>query len=130
MTSKGAMRDLVLALAAVAIAGLLALVVYQNYLRFHRPQLTTTWQAVTLVDGSVYYGRIAHLGSDHPVLRDAFSIRTDGNPAAPARRILRGRDGPHGADHMIFPASSILHVEPIGPDSEVGRLIEAQVARR
>lgn len=126
------MRDLVLTLAALAIAGLLALVVYQNYVRYHRPQITTTWQAVTLVNGSVYYGRIAHLGSDHPVLRDAFTVRTeaDAQTQRPRAVLVRRRDGPHGADHMIFPATAIASVEPVQPDSEIGRLIEAAGLRR
>jgi len=126
------MKDLVLALSALAIAALLALVVFQNYQRQHKPQITTTFQRVTLVNGEVHYGRIAHLGTDHPVLRDAFSLRSDPDPqGGPPRQVLvLRRDGATGADHLILPASSILFVEPVQPDSAIGRLIEQHKLRR
>ena len=118
------MRDIFLAMCGLAIVALLAMNVYQNYQRFHQPLLTTTYQAVTLRTGDVLYGRIDRLGSDHPVLRDAFSIRTEIDPPTQrTRRVLvRRKDGPTGADHVIMPAAAIMVVEPVQPDSIIGRL--------
>lgn len=120
-----AIKDLALACGAIAIALLLAVVVYQDYRRHHEPLLTTTHQAVTLVNGEVHYGRIAHLGTDNPVLRDAFSVRTEADPQTgqPRQVIVPRVDGATGADHLILPAASILAVEPVQPDSPIGRLI-------
>jgi hypothetical protein len=118
------MREIVIAACGVAIVALLAAISYQNYRRFHTPLLTTSFQAVTLVNGDVLYGRIDHLGTDHPVLRDAFSV-SGGEPgrSSTARALVKRKDGPTGADHLIMPAGAILHVEPVRPDSEIGRLI-------
>lgn len=126
------MRELILAGIGLAVVALLAIIVQQNYTRFHKPQITTRYQAVTLVDGSVFYGRIAHLGSDHPVLRDAMTIDEQPDPQTqqPQRTLKRLRDDLRGGDHLIFPATSILHVEPVQPDSAIGRLIEMAATSR
>jgi hypothetical protein len=126
------MKDLALAASALAIAVLLALAVFQNYQRQHKPQITTPYQRVTLVNGEVHYGRIAHLGTDHPVLRDAFSVRTEPDPQTgqPRQVLVPRRDGATGADHLIMPATSILTVEPVQPDSAIGRLIGQHKPRR
>ena len=125
------MRDAVLALVGIAIVALLALGAFQNYRRFHKPQLTTSYQAVTFVNGQTHFGRIDHLGSDHPVLRDAFSLRTEIDPATgkSTYRLLKRKEEINGADHMIVPAASIVFIEPVRPDSIVGRLIEQSEAR-
>jgi hypothetical protein len=119
------MKELLVGGLGLALVALLGVVVHQNYFRFHKPQITTRYQAVTLIGGEVVYGRIAHLGSDHPVVRDAFSIRTEADPAGgPPREVLvRRRDGGTGADHVIVPATSIVSVEPVQPGSRIGRLI-------
>jgi hypothetical protein len=87
---------------------------------------TSTYQAVTLLNGEVLYGRIDHLGSDHPVLRDAFVVRSeaDAQSKAAGQSIVRRRDGPTGADHIILSATAIASVEPIAADSTLGRLMK------
>ena len=120
------MRDVFLGLLGLGVIVLLAATFYQNYRRFHTPLITTPYQAVTLENGSVYYGRIDHLGSDHPVLRDAFVIRTEQDAQTRETRytLVRRRDEINGADHMIIPATSIAFVEPVAPNSVAGKLIE------
>jgi len=44
--------------------------------------------------------------------------------------LVKRRDGLTGADHLIIPASAITFVEPVRPDSIVGRLIEQQERQR
>jgi hypothetical protein len=34
------------------------------------------------------------------------------------------KDEMNGADHIIFPVTSIAFVEPVRPDSTIGKLIE------
>jgi hypothetical protein len=120
-----------LALLALLAIVLLAAQLYLDQRRFHRPLLTTPYQRVTLQDGSVYYGRIDHLGTDHPVLRDAMTIRQEKGvtPAEPQYVLTRRKDEPHGADHIIFPAVSIVFVEPVRPDSPIGQVIAASEKR-
>ena len=120
------MRQAVLVVGGCAVVAMLAATVYQDYRRFHRPLLTTPYQAVMLTNGTVFYGRIDHLGSDHPVLRDAFSVRQELDSQTQKQRyvLVRRADGPNGGDHMIFPVTSIVFVEPVRVDSTVGSLIE------
>jgi hypothetical protein len=120
------MRDAVLAVLGLAIVALLGAIVYQNHHRFHKPLITTPYQAVVLENGNVFYGRIDHLGSDHPVLRDAFSIRRELDPETQQPRyvLVKRKDEVNGADHLIFPVTAIAFIEPVRPDSPIGKLIE------
>lgn len=112
-------------LLGLAVVVLLAIVVQQNHRRFHKPLLTTPYQCVTLVNGSVFYGRIDHLGTDYPVLRDAFRVLVEPDPQTrqPRYVLVKRKTEANGADHMIFPAAAIVFVEPVRPDSAVGRVI-------
>ena len=78
------------------------------------------------MNGTVLYGRIDHLGSDHPVLRDVFSVRLEADPQTQKQQymLVKRKDGVNGADHVILPVTSILFVEPVQPDSTTGKLIE------
>jgi hypothetical protein len=80
---------------------------------------------VTLTNGSVFYGQIRHLGTDHPVLHDAFSVHEEVDAQAQRSRyvLVKRKDGLTGADHLIFPATAIASIEPVRPDSTIGRLI-------
>ena len=123
------MRQAVLVVIAVGIVGIvvmLAVSVYQNHRRFHRPLRTTPYQAVMLTNGTVLYGCIDHLGSDHPVLRDVFSVRQEPDSQTQMQQyvLVKRKDGVNGADHMIFPVTSIVFIEPVQLDSTIGKLIE------
>jgi hypothetical protein len=126
------MRNLIFASIGLVLVALLAANSYQNYRRFHRPLLTTQYQAVTLQDGRVFYGRIDHLGSDYPVLWGAFTLRkkSGADNQEPQYSLVRRQDEINGADHMIFPATAIAYVEPVKPDSIVGRLLALSGAPR
>jgi hypothetical protein len=119
------MRDGALFVLGLAIVALLVAIAYQNQRRFHTPLLTTPYQAVVLQNGSVFYGRVDHLGTDHPVVRDAFTVRAEIDPQTgrPRHVVVKRRDDIHGADHLIVPAGAIAFVEPVRPDSTIGRLI-------
>lgn len=120
------MRVAILSICGIAIVALLAMVVYQNHRRFHIPLITTRYQAVTLINGDVFYGRIDHLGTDHPVLRDAFTVRREPDPQTQQSRytLVKRKDEINGGDHLIFVASAIAFVEPVRSDSTVAKLIE------
>ena len=82
------MRDVVLVVSAFAVVAMLAVITYQNHRRFQRPMLTTAYQAVTLANEAVFHGRLDHPGSDHSVLRHAFSIRTELDPRTQRQRYM------------------------------------------
>jgi hypothetical protein len=126
------MRQFILETCLFAILALLVVIAYQNFRRFHQPLTTTEYQAVMLTNGNVFYGRIDHLGSDYPVLRDVFRVRQDVRSATPrpGYMLVRRKDDITGADHMIIPASAIAYIEPVAGDSTVGRLIGQASASR
>jgi hypothetical protein len=119
------MKETAFAVVGLAIVVLLVASVYQNYRRFHKPLITTPYQAVVLENGSVFYGRIDHLGTDFPVLRDAFTVQNEPDPITQQPRyvLVKRKDGVNGADHMIFAATAIAFVEPVMPESTIGKLI-------
>ena len=98
-------EDAVLVVLSIGITGLLAATVYQNYQKFHKPLLTTHYQAVTLENGNTFYGRIDHLGSDHPVLRNVFTVRAEIDAQTQQSRyvLVKRKDEINGADHKILP---------------------------
>ena len=126
------MKETAVAMIGLAIILLLAASMYQNYGRFHKPQITTTYQAVTLENGSVFYGRIDHLGTDYPILRDAFTVHRefDSITRQPRYVLLKRKDDVNGADHMILPATSIAFVEPVRSDSTIGKLIAQAISEK
>ncbi len=119
------MKETTILVVGLAIVVLLAADVYQNYRRFHKPLITAPYQAVVLENGSVFYGRIDHLGTDYPVLRDAFTVQSEPDPSTQRPRyvLVKRSNGVNGADHMIFAATAIAFVEPVTPESTIGKLI-------
>lgn len=114
-------------LGTLVLAGLLLTLVlvqaagfYMDYRTRHRPLLSTAFQSVTLSNGEVYYGRLHHFGTDHPVLRMAFRV-DPGSDGTPQLRWLR--DEREGADHLIFPRDAIVHVRPVRSESALGRVL-------
>ncbi len=73
----------------------------------------------------MFCGRIDHLGTDYPVLRDAFTVRCVLDPDAqqPCYVMANRQDDVNDADQMIFQAASIAFVERMQPDSTIGKLI-------
>lgn len=126
-----ALKDIAFMIIGVMLVVVIGANVYLSSRLFHKPMLTTTYQAVTLVNGDVLYGRIDHLGTDHPVLRDAFKIQMEGGAEGQAVRysIVEKKLQLNGADHVIFPASAILSVEPVNPDSAIGKLVTSRKHR-
>ena len=113
---------------AVLLVVLLAVVAYFGLRQSPGPVLDTPYQAVQLDTGQVYFGRLEGAGTDHPVLRDVFYVQKAMNQESQqVSNILvrRGKEW-HGPDHMILNARHIVLIEPVGPDSQVARLIAEQ----
>lgn len=90
------------------------------------PDLSTPYQAVVLTNGQVYFGKLDKLGPSYPTLRDVFYIQSHQNPETKQvsnTLVKRGREM-HGPDHMILNAQHILFIEPVRPDSQLGKLID------
>ncbi len=85
----------------------------------------TTYQAVLLVNGAVYYGKLQGYGTHHPTMTDVFYImsRTDPNTKQVSNVLVKRGKELHGPDKMYLNPNQIVFVEPVGNDSKVAQLI-------
>jgi hypothetical protein len=92
------------------------------------PRFTTTFQAVLLDNGQVYYGKLSRLGTSFPEMTDVYYVvNTQDAQTKQVKHVLvkRGKE-PHAPTETFFEARHIIMIEPVGPTSEVARDI-AQV---
>jgi hypothetical protein len=93
----------------------------------HRAEqaFSTTYQAVLLNNGAVYYGKLTGYGTKSPMLTDAYYIFSKTDPTTKQVNNLlvkRGKE-PHAPDRMYLNPTSIVMVEPVGEQSKVSQLI-------
>ena len=115
----------VLVVGLIVGAGVMALITHRNAAA---PSFTTSYQAVLLDTGQVYYGKIAGLGSNYPVLREVYYIQSTTDPQTKQVTnvlIRRGKEW-HGPEFTVLNARHIALIEPIGPGSKVAQLISEQ----
>jgi len=85
----------------------------------------TPYQAVLLINNSVYFGKLSGYGTPNPVLTDVFYILSQTDPQTKQVKnvlVKRGKEL-HGPDRMYLSPTSIVFVEPVGTDSKVAQLI-------
>jgi hypothetical protein len=98
--------------------------------RGHRqrgPEITTPYAAVLLDNGNLYYGKLVNAGSSFPELTDVYYIQSQVNQetkAVTSVLVRRGNEW-HGPDRMFLNARHIVLIEPVGTNSKVAQLIEA-----
>jgi len=86
---------------------------------------STPYQAVVLINNSVYYGKLSGWGTSTPVLTDVFYIisKTDPDTKKVSNVLVKRGKELHGPDRMYLNGSQIIFVEPVGSDSKVAQLI-------
>jgi hypothetical protein len=98
--------------------------------RGHRqrgPEITTPYAAVLLDNGNLYYGKLVNAGSSFPELTDVYYIQSQVNQetkAVTSVLVRRGNEW-HGPDRMFLNDRHIVLIEPVGTNSKVAQLIEA-----
>jgi hypothetical protein len=108
-------------LAVVIVAGL----VYWFSRDRQLASKTQGYQAVLLDNNQVYFGKVADLGSDYPVLTDVFYIQTTVNQETKQQNnilLKRGKEW-HAPDKMVLNARHIIMIEPVTAGSTVAKLI-------
>jgi hypothetical protein len=83
------------------------------------------YSAVLLDNNSVYFGKMADLGTDYPVLTNVFYIQTTVNPETKQQSnilVKRGKEW-HAPDKMVLNARHIIMIEPVTEGSTVAKLI-------
>jgi small nuclear ribonucleoprotein (snRNP)-like protein len=86
---------------------------------------STTYQAVLLSNGAVYYGKLSGFGTRNPSLTDVFYIvsKTDPTTKQVTNVLVKRGKELHQPDRMYLNGSQIVFVEPVGQDSKVAQLI-------
>jgi hypothetical protein len=88
--------------------------------------LKSEYQAVFLINGQTFIGKLTGAGTDYPMLSDVFYIQSAVNPETKAVTnvlVKRGKEL-HGPQFMYINAKNILIIEPVSPDSQVAKLIK------
>lgn len=123
--------QLVWIFAGVLVAALAGLHIFLA-LREFSVQFATPYQAVLLINGSVYFGHLQDYGTAHPVLVDVYYVVSQVDPATKQvsnSLIKRGKEL-HGPDRMYLNPDQIVFVEPVGANSKVAQLIAEQEAQK
>jgi hypothetical protein len=83
------------------------------------------YNAVLLDNNSVYFGKVADLGTDYPVLTDVFYIQSAVDQETKKQSnilVKRGKEW-HAPDKMVLNARHIIMIEPVTDGSTVAKLI-------
>ncbi|NGZ88588.1 hypothetical protein [Duganella aceris] len=94
------------------------------------PRLDTPYQAVALMNGQMFFGKMEEGGSDYVTLRDVFYIQGRQNPetrAVTSVLVKRGGEA-HNPDRMQINRQQVLLIEPVKTDSQIAKLIAEQNA--
>lgn len=85
------------------------------------------YSAVLLDNNQVYFGKLDKAGSAYPVLTDVYYVQSQVNQETKAvtNVLVRRGNELHGPDRMFLNSHHILFIEPVGPNSKVAQLIEA-----
>lgn len=89
------------------------------------PSFNTPYQAVLLDNGQVYYGKLSRLGTEFPEMTDVYYIVNTQDPQTKTVKhvlVKRGKEL-HAPTETFFNARHIVMIEPVGPGSEVAKLI-------
>lgn len=84
------------------------------------------YQAVFLINGQTFIGKLEGGGSDYPKLTEVFYIQSGVNPETKQVTnvlVKRGKEW-HAPDFMYINGKNILVIEPVAPDSQVAKLIK------
>jgi hypothetical protein len=121
-----AARIMALALAVAALA--LCVLAWQAARHGAVPDTGSAYQAVALANGQVYFGRLEPAAEGYLALRDVFYVQTRQNPdtRAVANVLVKRGSEAHGPDRMLVNRAQVLLVEPVGPASQIGKLIAEQ----
>lgn len=117
----------VTALSAVAVAVAACTIAFVQ----PAPDTGTPYQAVALMNGQMFFGKVEGSSREYLTLRDVFYIQGRQNPETKAvTSVLVKRGGEaHAPDRMLINRQQVLLVEPVKTDSQIAKLIAEQNAK-
>lgn len=89
------------------------------------PAFSTPYQAVLLDNGQVFYGKLSRLDTGFPEMTDVYYIVNTEDPQTKTVKhvlVKRGKEL-HAPTETFLEARHIVMIEPVGPSSEVAKLI-------
>jgi hypothetical protein len=130
--SPAGRRDSPLLLVGVLLLAIITILLVLQTLRGANDKidpatLRTPYQAVLLSNGLVYFGKVDNANSHFLTLTDVYYIQTRAtggqDKTPPSVLVKRGKEW-HAPDRMTINLQDIVFIEPVAPDSTVGKLIE------
>jgi hypothetical protein len=115
-----------------ALTGIVVMIAALLIVRDTRPGpavvFTSPYQAVLLMNGTAYFGKLEGYGTPRPVLKEVYYIVSQTNPETKQTSNVLVRRGKelHEPGDMYLNPSQILCVEQVGPNSKVAQLIAQQ----
>ncbi|MGD0275409.1 MAG: hypothetical protein ABSB79_05055 [Syntrophales bacterium] len=91
-----------------------------------KQDLKTEYQAIQMINGMYYFGKVENIGSKFIELKDIYLIRTIQNPdtkQSEGKLIAKSREL-HKPDRMYISLQQVLTIEPVSPDSKIMQLIK------
>jgi hypothetical protein len=112
---------------ALAVLVIAAAIVFAGWMLGHPRAVpfSTPYQAVLLINGQVFFGRLEGYGTSNPVLSEVYYVQSNVDPQTKQQNnvlLKRGKEW-HEPDRMYINPQQIVMVEPVDPDSRVGALI-------
>lgn len=126
MSRKGefCLKKLLLSAVSVLVLAGLAFGVWR-FRSSHALKLDTSYQAVLLDNGQLYYGKIQEEDSELTVLTDVYYIQHEVDaPTKEVKNVLirRGNEW-HAPNRTVINTRHIVMIEPVTPGSKVADLI-------
>lgn len=113
-------------IAALVMAVFLLQGCEQNKPDLKKEDLKTEYQSVFLSDGAAFFGKIKTIAPQFIELTDVYYIKSTQNIETKQienKLVKRGKEL-HGPDVMYISRHSILMIESISPDSQIGILMK------
>jgi hypothetical protein len=97
----------------------------------HALKLDTTYQAVLLDNGQVYYGKIQQTDSELTVLTDVYYVQSQVDTQTKEMKNILIRRGSewHAPNRSVINTRHIVIIEPVTPGSKVAELISQLKAK-
>ncbi len=91
----------------------------------------TEYQAVFLGNGQVFFGK-AEVGPDYVTLKDVFYVisQTNQDTMQVSNTLIKRGKELHGPDLMYISKNHVAFIEPVGPESQVAKLIKEAKAQK
>ncbi len=115
-----------------AIFLLVFLLVFQNIKVEERLELKNEYYLVILDNGLAYYGKISHIHTPFPILKDIYYVQSnvDSKSNNVSNTLLKRGKEWHRPDQMIINKEHIVFFEPVDPKSRVYDLIQELKAKQ